>query len=318
MSVFAYRAWVVQLDGMLTPARLPVRGLPPGAEDPAAWARAWVRAWETGTATATCPRMHCVAPPNPDCTCGIYAWKRPVDPGAVGRAARAQPSHVAVGVVRLWGQMCDGTNMTGYRAEHAQVVALVADKAGNFDRGRYPGVRVYPDLISMYSEWDITPELGFAADALAASHRRGLVEAVAPGRCLACSEPVTPRQRSVDYAGRNPWAGGREAPVRFHRRKACIPPPSQGGESLADTFDRAWSYANRQPSKLHCPGVRTDHTDDTFTCTEGDQCPSAGWRNGELVRHAEVRECFYDHWPCHVCELRCPGLLRLGDEGVPG
>lgn len=280
---------------------------------------AWARAWETGTATAVCRRTrHAVPPPTPGCTCGIYAWKRPVDPGRVGRDVPPHfyPSRVAVGVVRLWGQMCDGPATTGYRAERARVVALVADEAGRFDPNRYPDVRVYPNLRSMYSEWDVTPELGFATDAPVAESRRRLVERLG---CLACGDPITSRHKTVDYGGRNPWASGAEIPVRFHRRAACVTDGDAAtwGASSAYAFDRAWLYANRQPGLLHCPGTRTDHQDGTYDCTEGESCPTAGWRNGELVRHAKVQTCFDEYWPCHVCELRCLGLLRPGEDSRP-
>lgn len=106
--------------------------------------------------TARCPggagRFH--LPPNPRCRCGIYGWKRPVDPALVGE--------LVGGVVLLWGRMCDGERMTGYRAQYARIVALAFD--ARVDRDRYP-VRWYPDLPTMYGDWDVSPELGWAKDA---------------------------------------------------------------------------------------------------------------------------------------------------------
>lgn len=229
MSRVAFRTWVVQPGaGTLTPVA--VTGV-----------------WRSAELKATCAvggearrRFH--LPPNPDCRCGIYAWKRPVDPGYVNQWAKVAPERVAVGVVRMWGRMCDGATATGYRAQYARVVAVVRDTAGRVDLSRYPTVRDYPDLATMYSDWDVTPELGFAEDAATASERAESVRRRAgTGLCLACGVQVDGDW--VGYEGRNPWAGGERAPVVFHRHENCL---RQGGAR----FDREWAYANRAEAKM--------------------------------------------------------------------
>lgn len=222
----AYRAWRVGAGGELS-------------------AVAVSATWSGAKLTAHCAagnrrRFH--LPPNPDCRCGIYAWKRPIDPGGTTQWTSAAPEHVTVGVVRLWGRMCDGEKMTGYRAQHAQVVALVPDPAGQLDRDRYPQVRYYPDLLTMYGDWDVSPELGFAEDAATAAERGELVyRRSGTDVCLACGESTANAPR-IAYSGRNPWVGGAPADVVLHRDGRCFDDPRR-------RFDREWAYANRQPAR---------------------------------------------------------------------
>lgn len=149
MSVVAYRAWNVSPQGLLASVGVS-----------ASWDGAEIKARCT---VGKGGRFH--LPPNPSCRCGIYAWKRPIDPEYINQWSKAPAEEVAVGVVLLWGRMCDGQRMTGYRAQHARIVALVPDAAGRLDRGRYPAVRYYPDLVTLYADWDVSPGDGFARDA---------------------------------------------------------------------------------------------------------------------------------------------------------
>jgi len=329
VSVIAYRTWnAAPFAGILTPANGSMyadrRNL-----------LQWERTWETPAVTAVC-HVEGLPPhraPAPGCTCGIYAWKRPIDPGWINQWNKGGRDNVVVGVVRLWGRMCDGPGMTGYRAQRARIVALVPNDNRNVDlAAQYPDVQIYPDLFTMYSEWDTTPELGFAMNADVADTRRRVARRVGwYGFCLGCGDRITGRQQTVDYDGLNPWADGEERPARFHRRAACLinlskpAKPAKGqivvhpqlpaAANSAQTFDRAWAYANRKPRKLYCPGVRTDHQDDTFTCSLGeDGCTAAGWRNGDLIQHASVKQCHDEGWPCHVCEFVCGGLIRFDDK----
>ncbi len=227
MSLVAYRTWRVRLGGALAAVAVDVD-------------------WSGAEIVAKCSagntrRFH--LPPNPRCRCGVYAWKRPIDPGYTTQWTSAAPEHVAVGVVRLWGRMCDGKEMSGYRAQYAQVVALVPDPAGRLDRDRYPQVRYYPDLLTMYGDWDVSPELGFAEDAPRALERAAVVRAHSGSdRCVACGRDVG-TESAVAYDGRNPWLAGEPAPVVCHLAAACV---ARDGRR----FDREWSYANRQPAKL--------------------------------------------------------------------
>jgi hypothetical protein len=229
VSRIAYRTWVVSPGtGRLNPVA--VAGEWRGAELKA-----------TCAAGGSGRRFH--LPPNPKCSCGVYAWKRPVDPARIDQWATCRPEHVAVGVVRLWGRMCDGATMTGYRSQYARVVAVVGDDVGHLDLSRYPTVRSYPDLATMYSDWDVTPELGFAEDAATAAARaRSVRRHAGSDRCIVCGERVVD-DGGLKYAGRNPWAGGEPAPVALHLRTACL---GLGGLR----FDREWAYANRAAARV--------------------------------------------------------------------
>jgi hypothetical protein len=55
-----------------------------------------------------------------------------------------------LGAVRLWGRYVE--HETGWRAEHAQAVAVV-DFTGRLDPGY--DVPRYPDLASLYGEWAV-------------------------------------------------------------------------------------------------------------------------------------------------------------------
>jgi hypothetical protein len=150
VSVVAYRTWNVSAQGLLTGVGVTVP-----------WLRAKVTARCDLREQGRSRRFH--LPPNPSCRCGIYAWKRPVDPERIDMWSQQPPSEIAVGVVLLWGRMCDGAAMTGHRAQHARIVALVGDELGRLDRDRYP-VRYYPNLTTMYGDWDVSPGDGWARD----------------------------------------------------------------------------------------------------------------------------------------------------------
>lgn len=97
-AVVGYRAWHVDDDGTLRP-----------------WTFTAV-AWEAGTNTAVCARDVRHQPPVADCMCGLYALTDPGDRRLDFRADQA------VGAIAAWGDL--EVHRTGFRAEHACVVAL--------------------------------------------------------------------------------------------------------------------------------------------------------------------------------------------------
>lgn len=115
----------------------------------------WVRTTQRMSCrqTALLPVEH--PSPSLHSRCGIWAHKQPI-----ADCACSEPGadyHGAVGVVRMWGRAVEHTD--GWRAEHAEVVALVdhSDRlSGDYDVPRY---RTTTD---MYAEW--TPDRhGWAA-----------------------------------------------------------------------------------------------------------------------------------------------------------
>jgi hypothetical protein len=116
-----YRRWCVGPDATLWPA-----GTIPEAGDVH-------RAWEPGPNVAWCP-LHGHAAPDLACTCGLHAYAAPPE----------QVHGFVLGAIAAWGAVC--LHPSGFRAEHAQVTALV-EGLGSIDAdaiaARY-GVPVVP------------------------------------------------------------------------------------------------------------------------------------------------------------------------------
>jgi hypothetical protein len=133
-------------------------------------------AWFDGPNTAFCrlaqpaePARH--AAPDPDCTCGFYAY-------ATEDAAGEYPnSRHVLAVVACWGHVIAGTR--GVRAQHARIEAIWMSDAVPPDLAaevvaRHPSVRAYADRAAML-----------------AAH---------PPTRLDCYELDTPRERAVKRA----------------------------------------------------------------------------------------------------------------------
>jgi hypothetical protein len=145
LSAIGFRRWRVSGSGELVALRVP-------------------HVWTSCTQTAECKGIDGIglgncAPwrvrqghpaPSLRSRCGIWAHKLPIRECMCGDPASA--SHGVVGAVRLWGRYVE--HETGWRAEHARVVALV-DFTGRLDQAY--DVPRYRDLASMYSEWATDP-----------------------------------------------------------------------------------------------------------------------------------------------------------------
>lgn len=108
-AVIGYRAWHVDGDGLLRP-----------------WTFSSL-AWQPGVNTAICARDPRHRPPVADCMCGLYALNDPADRRLDFRADQA------VGAIAAWGDL--EAHRTGFRAEHACVVALgLPDRADGEQR----------------------------------------------------------------------------------------------------------------------------------------------------------------------------------------
>jgi len=139
--------------------------------------------WHGGVMHARCDARsaHDTGPgdvPDPDCTCGVYAWHRQVPLGA------SPTRDLVAGAVALWGAV--QIHATGMRGQFARVVALSLP----FTRGRK------------------CTELAIAADELGIElvlHRQLIAAAMAHGT------PVPPRLMfgpSVDSGGDRPGSAG--------------------------------------------------------------------------------------------------------------
>jgi hypothetical protein len=101
------------------------------------------------------------------------------------------------------------------------------------------------------------------------------------GVCPACGEVVTRRQRSLTFSENLEVPLGQ--PVTFHLRGRCF---YEAGE-----YEKRWVAADPEHRRctLTCPGTVTNHSDNTYDCTQLDECP------GPRARHDSATMC------------RCPG-----------
>jgi glycine cleavage system H lipoate-binding protein len=97
--LIGYRAWRLGDDGALVP-----------------WALVGSGAWEPGPNTAVCHAGRRHTPPAADCMCGLYALASEYDHRLHGHDDQI------VGAIAAWGDI--ELHRTGFRAEHAAVVAL--------------------------------------------------------------------------------------------------------------------------------------------------------------------------------------------------
>jgi hypothetical protein len=155
--VVGFRAWRVDA-GVLVP-----------------WSAGAAGAWEPGVNTARClHRRH--AAPATTCSCGLYALASAEDD-------RLRPHHEAVGAIVAWGDV--ELHRTGFRAEHAAIVALALPDdcpARHADDLRAAAVRYGVPLVP--------PDQLVAA---ACEHGRPIAYASAPATARQPASPNVPR-----------------------------------------------------------------------------------------------------------------------------
>ena len=107
-----WRIWVVGYDGANR------RFVLQGAHVCAPWTPNM-----DGVTSAVCQRSdtHACVCPEQNCSCGIYAWKRP-HMYAVGPSPARE--HFAYGTVELWGKVIE--HKDGYRAQYARPLQITA------------------------------------------------------------------------------------------------------------------------------------------------------------------------------------------------
>lgn len=174
--VVGYRAWRLADDGELVP-----------------WTVARAGAWVPGVNTAACHLSHFMVamgegarrtprhrPPSPTCMCGLYALHDAADP----RIAPGGGS--ALGAIVAWGDL--EVHATGFRAEHACVVALaLPHRCGEQERVRL-------ELAAARYRVPLVPQ----EQLVAAAHEHG-----AP---LPDYDRLPARRRGVGLGERPPWA----------------------------------------------------------------------------------------------------------------
>jgi hypothetical protein len=137
------------------------------------------------------------------------------------------------------------------------------------------------------------------------------LEAIPPGVCWACSEPITTRQKSVTYPGDNIDLPGGQEPS-FHTRQQC--------RGSAERYERKWIAADPRRERIltwpKCGGILVVHADGSSDCVSGrsplggDECVSQPDCEGHLTHdHGSIRACYVheDYMrPSAWGEGRCP------------
>jgi hypothetical protein len=112
------------------------------------------------------------------------------------------------------------------------------------------------------------------------------LEAIMPGCCWACEEPVTSRHKAMSFDGENLLLPG-GSPVVFHLRQK-----SKGGVSClhsAMDYEERWVPAGAgRRWRLSCPGNLVRHLDGQ-ECSELTDCPGPDVRHGGNVMTHQFR-----------------------------
>jgi hypothetical protein len=122
------------------------------------------------------------------------------------------------------------------------------------------------------------------------------LEAIPPGACWACTEPITKRQKAVTYPGENlDLPGGQQ--VTFHTRREC--------SGRACRYEERWVAADPRRERIltwpRCEGILIVHGDGTSECVSGraplggTDCESQPDCRGHLTHdHGVIRACYVD------------------------
>ena len=146
------------------------------------------------------------------------------------------------------------------------------------------------------------------------------LEAIPPGACWACAEPITRRQKTVTYPGENLDLPGGQQP-HFHTRAQCRP--------AAGRYEERWLAADPRRERIitwpSCDGILVVHADGSSECVSGhgimgEARESQADCRGHLTHdHRAVQACYVgddllrsSEWDGDVRsgDLRWPSTLR--------
>ena len=120
------------------------------------------------------------------------------------------------------------------------------------------------------------------------------MEAIPPGACWACAEPISTRQRSVAYPGDNLDLPGADGPS-FHTRRGCL--------SAAHAYEERWVAVDPRRERIltwpACGGSLIVHGDGSSECFGGElECRGHATHN-----HGHIQACY---GLSHGCPRECP------------
>lgn len=156
------------------------------------------RPWVDGDNVAACRVVEGAgahAPPEPDCTCGFYAYAE------LAGAAEYPHARYVLAVVACWGRVIVGTK--GLRAQHARIDAIWLSDVVSGDlvgmvAEQYPRVAIYSDRTAMLSAHVPTVLDDYEADQ-SATHVRRIIARLLTGAALVAGLVPT------DWIGRVPY-----------------------------------------------------------------------------------------------------------------
>ncbi|WP_327591262.1 hypothetical protein OHA25_61125 (plasmid) [Nonomuraea sp. NBC_00507] len=142
----------------------------------------------------------------------------------------------------------------------------------------------------------------------ASLNRVAKMEAIPPGACWACAEPITTRQKSITYPGDNLDLPGGQEP-RFHIRSRC--------RSFAERYEEQWLAADPRRQRLltwpSCGGILLVHADGDSECVVGrdplgrDREPVPDCRGHDTHDHSVSVACYVrDDYFAGFWTDRCP------------
>ncbi|MEV4672769.1 hypothetical protein AB0K34_14025 [Actinomadura sp. NPDC049382] len=131
------------------------------------------------------------------------------------------------------------------------------------------------------------------------------MEAIPPGACWACAEPITTRQKAVAYPGENLDLPGTDAP-NFHTRRSCLP--------AAHAYEERWVAVDPRRERILtwplCGGSLIVHGDGSSECFGGVlEC-----RGHATHDHHRIQACFRQS---HGCPRECPREDHPGTRPAP-
>jgi hypothetical protein len=136
--------------------------------------------------------------------------------------------------------------------------------AGGWDM--YPESNRWPQCSCCGEPMPCRAELQDRAVAASAKHLDELT-AKLPGCCWGCGEPITARQRVVEYPGDNLDLPG-APPARFHQRRGCW--------SAAVRYEERWLEADPRHERIltypSCEGTLIVHADGSSECRDVPGC----------------------------------------------
>lgn len=142
----------------------------------------------------------------------------------------------------------------------------------------------------------------------ASLNRVARMEAVPPGACWACAEPISTRQKSITYSGDNIDLPGGQQP-RFHTRSSC--------RAFAERYEERWLAADPRRERMltwpSCGGILLVHANGDSECVEGrdplgrDTERAPDCRGHDTHNHSVLVSCYaQDDYFASSWTGRCP------------